>query len=414
MVKTFSYIFYLKKPKIYEKGPVPIYLRITVDGKRAEISIKREADPDNWNSKAGRLDGKSEKVRQFNAYLDILQSQLYEAHQTLIRDNKMITAEALKNKYTGASEKQRMLIGIFQKHNEEVEALIDKGYAAGTVERYKTSLSHTQEFIKWKFRISDIDIREIGHEFITDYDFFLRSERKCANNTVIKYIKNFKKIVRICIANGWLDKDPFIRYKPKLTEVDRDFLSAEELQVLTKKIFVMDRLNQVKDIFIFSCYTGLAYVDVTKLTPSNLVIGIDGKHWIKTHRTKTDTPSSIPLLPPAMEILNKYKGHPAAVNKGRLLPMLSNQKMNAYLKEIAIVCEIQKDLTFHIARHTFATTVTLSNGISLESVSKMLGHKNMRTTQHYAKILDKKVSQDMDILFRKYEPKTKLKKAAHK
>ena len=414
MVKTFSYIFYLKKPKIYERGPVPIYLRITVDGKRAEISIKREAEPDNWNSKAGRLDGKSEKVRQFNAYLDALQSQLYEAHQALIRDNKMITAEALKNRYTGASEKRRMLIAVFQKHNEEVEALIDKGFAAGTVERYKTSLSHTQEFIKWKFRISDIDIRDIGHEFITDYDFYLRSVRKCANNTVIKYIKNFKKIVRICIANGWLDKDPFVKYKPKLTEVERHFLSTEELLVLTEKVFVMDRLNQVKDIFMFSCYTGLAYVDVKKLTPSNLVIGIDGKYWIKTHRTKTDTPSNIPLLPPAMVIINKYKDHPAAVNKGGLLPVLSNQNMNAYLKEIAIVCGINKNLTFHIARHTFATTVTLSNGISLESVSKMLGHKNMRTTQHYAKILDKKVSQDMDILFRKYEPETKLKKAANK
>lgn len=176
----------------------------------------------------------------------------------------------------------------------------------------------------------------------------------------------------------------------------------------------MDRLNQVKDIFIFSCYTGLAYVDVTKLTPSNFVIGIDGKHWIKTHRTKTDTPSNIPLLPPAMEILNKYKDHPAAVNKGRLLPVLSNQRMNSYLKDIAIVCEIQKELTFHIARHTFATTVTLSNGISLESVSKMLGHKNMRTTQHYAKILDKKVSQDMNVLFKKFKPKTKLKKVANK
>ena len=414
MVKTFSYIFYLKKSKIYEKGSVPIYLRITIDGKRAEISIKQEADPDNWNSKAGRLDGKSEKVRQFNSYLDTLQSQLYAAHQALIRDNKMITAEALKNRYTGASEKQRMLIIIFQKHNDEVEALIDNGFAAGTVERYKTSLSHTQEFIKWKFRISDIDIREIGHEFITDYDFYLRSVRKCANNTVIKYIKNFKKIVRICIANGWLDKDPFIRYKPKLTEVERDFLAAEELLVLAEKVFGIDRLNQVKDIFMFSCYTGLAYVDVKKLTPSNLVIGIDGKYWIKTHRTKTDTPSNIPLLPPAMEIINKYKDHPAAVNKGGLLPVLSNQNMNAYLKEIAIVCGITKNLTFHIARHTFATTVTLSNGISLESVSKMLGHKNMRTTQHYAKILDKKVSQDMDILFRKYESNTKLKRATNK
>jgi site-specific recombinase XerD len=414
MVKSFSFIFYLKKSKNHSERLVPIYLRITVDGKRAELSTGREVDPESWNNKAGLLNGKSEQIRQFNAYLETLRNKVYEAHQALIRENKEITAESLKNKYTGSGEKKRMLISIFKKHNEEVNALVNQGFAPGTAERYKTSLSHTLEFIKWKFKVSDIDIKVINHEFITDYDFYLRTERKCANNTAIKYIKNFKKIIRICIANGWLDRDPFVRYKPKLKEVERHYLTTGELQVLSEKQFSMDRLNQVKDLFLFSCYTGLAYIDVSKLTLNNLVIGIDGNHWIKTHRTKTDIPSNIPLLPPAMAIINKYREHPAAVNKGRLLPVPSNQKLNAYLKEIADLCEIKKDLTYHIARHTFATTVTLSNGISLESVSKMLGHKNMRTTQHYAKILDQKVSQDMSVLFKKFENDNKLKKAANK
>ncbi|MCC7379920.1 MAG: Tyrosine recombinase XerD [Bacteroidetes bacterium ADurb.BinA245] len=398
MQSNLSFLFYLKKPKGYVSGPAPIYLRLTVSGQRAEMSTGKECLPERWNSVAGLAKGNTEEVKSLNAYLSILQGKLHQYHNQLLATGETITAETLKNKVSGKSERARSLVKIFQDHNNQIETLLNDEFAPGTLERYKTSLKHTVNFLKWKFRVSDIDIRRIDHAFITEYEFYLRSVRKCNNNTAVKYIKNFGKIIRICIANGWLDKNPFSNYKSKVKEVERAFLVEEEMQVLASKEFVTERLNQVKDIFLFSCFTGLAYIDVKKLTKNNITIGIDGEKWIYTNRQKTDTRSNIPLLPMAEEIIAKYKEHPQCLNEGKLLPVLSNQKMNAYLKEMADVCGINKELTFHIARHTFATTVTLTNGVPIESVSKMLGHKNLRTTQHYAKILDRKVSDDMKML----------------
>ncbi len=204
------------------------------------------------------------------------------------------------------------------------------------------------------------------------------------------------------MANEWLDKNPFANYKSKVKEVERVYLTEEEIQSIIGKDFKTDRLSLVRDIFLFSCFTGLAYIDVKNLTKSHISFGIDGEKWIFTHRQKTESGSKIPILPVTQMIIDKYENHPQCINEGKLLPILSNQKMNAYLKEIAGVCEIEKELTFHIARHTFATTVTLTNGVPIESVSKMLGHKNLRTTQHYAKVLDRKVSEDMKILKDKF------------
>ena len=212
----------------------------------------------------------------------------------------------------------------------------------------------------------------------------------------------------MCIANGWLDKDPFVNYKTKLKEVERAYLSQEELDILINSSFNTDRLNQVKDIFLFSCYTGLAYADVKKMSQDNLSIGIDGEKWLFINRTKTGTISRVPLLPAAVDVLDKYGLYPSCINQNRLLPVLSNQKMNSYLKEIGDSCQIQKELTFHIARHTFATTVTLNNDVPIETVSKMLGHKNIRTTQHYAKLLDKKISNDMMALRNKLSNSLKI------
>ncbi len=214
----------------------------------------------------------------------------------------------------------------------------------------------------------------------------------------MKYLGNFKKIVIKCIRSGWLTKDPFDNFKMTKREVERTALFKEELEVISNKIFSTDRLTQVRDIFLFCCFTGLAYADVKKLKRSEIAVGIDGGKWIFTNRQKTETSSRIPLLPTTLEIIDKYKDHPQCIHQDRVLPVLTNQKMNAYLKEIADVCGIKKTFTFHIARHTFATTVTVSNGVQIETVSKMLGHKNLKTTQHYAKILDRKVSDDMEIL----------------
>jgi len=401
MAKIFNLIFFLKKPKEYVKGPVPVYLRITISGKRAEISINKKADPRKWLSNPGRLRGHDEAVRKFNLDLLSIEGKLYDAYNA-VKNEGTPSATAIKNRYTGADIKERMLVPIFQQHNREMATLVPKEYSAATLERYKTSLSHTVEFLKWKYKFSDIDIHSINHEFITGYDLFLRYVRNCANNTVVKYIKNFRKIIRICLANGWLIKDPFAKYKNRIKVVEKIFLCEEELTAVMKKEFAIKRLNQVKDIFLFSCLTGLAYCDVKKISSENVVTGIDGKKWLFISRAKTGRPASVPLLPAALGIMTKYEQHSCRINKNKLLPVLSNQKMNSYLKEITDSCGIDKRITFHAARHTFATTVTLNNNIPMESVSKMLAHTTLYATQHYAKLSDKKVSNDMQSLYAKF------------
>jgi site-specific recombinase XerD len=400
MNKTFGLLFYVKKTKIIANGTAPVYLRITIDGERADISSKRYINPDKWNANGQKLGGSGEEVRALNIYLKTLEHQVYEVHRNMIEKKLPLTAAGLKNILLKKDEpeKGKMLVPIFEEHNRQVKALIGREYAQGTLDRYQTSLKHTIEFLQWKYKVNDINIQGINHEFIMSYDFYLRSERKCNNNSTVKYLKNFKKIILICIANGWLDKDPFIKYKPKVKEVIREYLTKEDLQQISDKQFSNVRLSQVRDIFLFSCYTGLAYADVKKLKREEISIGLDGQKWIFTSRQKTDTASRIPLLPTALQIMQKYENYPECADLGKLLPVLSNQKMNSYLKEIADVCNIEKELTFHIARHTFATTITLANGVSIESVSKMLGHTNIRTTQHYAKILDSKVGEDMQLL----------------
>ena len=393
-----SILFYAKKAKAAANGLVPIYTRITINGKRIELSTNRFIEISKWSTEAGKMKGSSEEARSINNHLDLLKSQIRDAEMELIHKKIALTTETIKSKLLGVDERARMLVPIFQDHNNKIKELVGKEYAPGTLERYTTSLKHTIEFMQWKYNISDIDITKIDHAFITDYEFWLRSVRNCANNTAVKYLKNFNKIIKLCLANDWLDKNPFANYKSKVKEVERVYLTEAEIQSIIEKDFKTERLSLVRDIFLFSCFTGLAYIDVKNLTKSHVSYGIDGEKWIFTHRQKTESASKIPILPVTQMIIDKYENHPQCINEDKLLPILSNQKMNAYLKEIAGVCEIEKELTFHIARHTFATTVTLTNGVPIESVSKMLGHKNLRTTQHYAKVLDRKVSDDMKIL----------------
>jgi site-specific recombinase XerD len=395
--------FYAKSTKANAAGQLPIYVRLTVDGKRLEFSTKKFVENSKWSSVLSKMKGTTEEARSINSYLDLMKAKVFNAQMELMHRNENLTIENFKEKLLGTEQRQRMLIPIFQDHNNKIKELVGKEYAPGTLERYKTSLSHTIEFLQWKYKVSDIEINKIDHAFVTDYEFWLRSVRNCANNTAVKYIKNFSKIIKLCLANDWLDKNPFANYKSKVKEVERVYLSEEEIQNIIEKDFKTERLSLVRDIFLFSCFTGLAYIDVKNLTKSHISIGIDGEKWIFTHRQKTETASKIPILPVTQMIIDKYADHPKSNNEDRLLPILTNQKMNAYLKEIAGVCEIEKELTFHIARHTFATTVTLTNGVPIESVSKMLGHKNLRTTQHYAKVLDKKVSEDMKILRDKFK-----------
>ncbi len=404
-----SILFYLKRAKVNAQGLVPIFQRITINRQRLDNSTGKFIDPEKWHSEMSKMKGTSEEARSLNGHLDQLKSKILNIEKNLIKKDIPITFETFKNELTGKKERERMLIPIFQEHNRKIKELVGQQYAAGTLERYETSLKHSKDFIFWKYNITDLNIEKIDHSFITEYEFYLRSERKCANNTAVKYIKNFHKIINQCLANGWLNKDPFANYKAKVKEVVREFLSEAEIEEMVNKEFVSERLELVRDIFVFSCFTGLAYIDVKQLTPDNISLGIDGDKWIFQTRQKTHTPSKIPLLPMAQEIIDKYAEYPVCKNEKRLLPILSNQKMNAYLKEIADVCGIKKDLTFHIARHTFATTITLSNGVPIETVSKMLGHTNLKTTQHYAKILDKKISNDMMILKEKFKNTSQMK-----
>ena len=393
---------YAKTTKANAAGQLPIYIRLTVDGQRFEFSSKKFIDKSKWSPELSKMKGSSEEARTINNYLDLMKSKVFDIQMELIHKNEELSLENFKSRILGTHQRERMIIPIYQNHNDKIEELIGNGYAYGTLERFKISLKHLQEFILWKYNVSDISITKIDYAFVTEFEFYLRSVKKCNNNTAVKYVRNFRKIIKICLDNDWLDKNPCSRYEGKMKEVERDFLTEEELNRIYNKRFSSERLNLVKDIFIFSCYTGLAYVDVKGLKKDHIAIGIDGEKWIFKNRQKTDTKSKIPVLPIPQEIIQKYANHPKCLNEDSILPILTNQKMNAYLKEVGDLCDISKEITFHMARHTFATSVTLTNGVPIETVSKMLGHKNIQTTQHYAKILDKKVSEDMQILRDKF------------
>jgi site-specific recombinase XerD len=401
--KTFSLLFYLKKPKNYKQGPVPVYLRITVDGNAKELSLGRQWEISKWNSDSGRATGTKEDAKKLNEFIDTLRSKVYNARLQLVEKNEIVSSEALKMALTGDDRKAYYLLKIFDEHNGKMETLIEKKeYAKGTLTHFQTTREHLKNFILWKYKGEDFDINKIDYSFISDFEYYLKKD-VCAHNTAMKYLGDFKKIVLDCFKRSLISKDPFLGYPLIRKPVDTEFLVEEELNAIIKKKFLTERLNLVKDIFLFSCFTGLAYADVKKLKTSEIRTGIDGKKWLFIKRQKSTTPAPVPLLQVPIEILDKYKDHPKCVVNDIPLPILSNQKMNEYLKEIADLCGIQKELTYHTARHTFATTVTLNNNVPIESVSKMLGHRSLKQTQHYAKILNKKVSEDMQVLSNKLD-----------
>lgn len=397
MEKNFGCFFYLKKRSKNATGEIDIFLRITVDSKFVELSSKRKCFTNAWNVKAGRAEGKTDYARSINSYLDTLQQKVFEAKRRLIEVDEEVTPAKIKDLMMGKKiEKEKhMLMEQFRLHNEQVQALVGHDYALGTLKRYETSYKHTLQFLQSKYNVSDIDITKLDYDFISNYEFWLKTARKCDHNSAIKYLANFKKVVIRCVKSGKLPRDPFLGFSMAKKEVERDVLTEEQLKRIAQENFSAERMTLVRDIFLFCCYTGLAYADIQKLKQTEIVKGNDGGLWIIAKRQKTNVTSRIPLLLPALEIMEKYKEHPQCKEKGKVLPVLSNQKLNTYLKTIADSCGIHFNLTFHIARHTFATTVTLSNGIPIETVSKMLGHRNLKTTQHYAKILDKKISDDM-------------------
>jgi integrase len=396
--KSFTILFYLKKPKNYLKGLVPVYLRITVDGVPKELSVKRTFDSNRWNKDACRAIGNKEDARSLNEFLDVIQAKVYDARLKLIESGTQVTSIGLMDIVSGRDQRGKMLLLIFREHNDRMKSLIGKDSATGTYKCFQTALQHTRSFIKWKYNQDDINIYSLNSDFVNELSFWFKTIRHCAHNTTMKYITNIKKVVLQCVDNGWLTKDPFASFNLSLEENEPVFLTKEELQGILGKEIQNTRMQSVRDIFVFCCFTGLAFIDVKQLKRSEVCIGIDGQYWIQKNRQKSNEPSKIPLLPIALQILDKYKDYPACVVKDVLLPVLNNQKYNSYLKELADICNVDKNMTSHTARHTFGTTVTLSNRVPIESVREMMGHKHIKQTLHYARVLPIKLSEDMQLL----------------
>ncbi|WP_354335631.1 site-specific integrase [Pedobacter sp. CG_S7] len=394
---TFGVTFYLRRYKINNDGTIPIYMRITVNGKRLDISVKRTIADKNWNAGKGMAKGSREEIVKLNNYLEKFRSSIVECYQELHLQKKLITVEIIKEKIFGNDQQDYTLCKLISYHNTGQIGIL----ATGTLKNYYTTERYIHKFLKEQYKTTDKYLTELSYSFILNFERYLRNHkpsdhhRPLNNNGIMKHIERFRKIVSLGVTLEWLEKDPFTKYKQKFDRVERQCLNIQELKRIEEKKFDIERLQQVKDLFIFSCYTGLSYIDVMNLQPGSVMIGLDGRDWIITSRQKTSTGVRIPLLEKAREIIEKYKTHPKIVADGSLLPRLSNQRLNGYLKEIADLCGITKPLTFHIARHTFATTITLNNGVPMESVSKMLGHTKLSTTQVYAKVIEQKLSDDM-------------------
>lgn len=401
--------FFLKSPKIKGRHVRYIYLRVTVDGIPKETSTKRQWDNRRWDQDAGRAVGTKEDARSINYFLNELTMKIGQFKTELITYGQSITADAIINFVNGKTISRKKVLEEFLEHNNEMHALVPKEFAQGTYDRYVTALSHVKEFIFFKYKIDDIEFRELNYDFVKDYQFYLKTVRNCSNNTSLKYIANFKKIVLRAIAKEIITKDPFVSFKGKKVIIKKKPLTRTELQLLENKHFESKRLDTIRDIFVFQCYTGLAYIDVFQLKKEDIKLGIDGRLWIMSNRQKTKSETDIPLLPKAIEIMEKYKDHPMCIAKGTVLPVRSNQKMNEYLKEIAELSNIYTALNTHKARRTFASTITLNNGVPIHVVKEMLGHKSVKQTEEYAITEQESINKEMLGLRTRLEKEDKSK-----
>ncbi len=388
--------FFLRTTRKNPKTGV-IYIRITYNAQRVDFSFNKRVEISSWDSVNGLVKSSGQDYLRINRGIASVKSKIYGIFDKLVYEEKYITAEILKNLYLGNPEERKTLLYLVQYHNESQTSIL----RPGTLKNYYTTQKYLVKYLNNVKKMDDIYLDNINYQFITEFESFLRThkpvdhQRPLTNNGIMKHMERFRKVTTMGVKLEWLKKDPFEKYKLSFIKVDKEFLTDQELQVIKERSFDNHRLQFVKDLFVFACYTGLAYIDVQNLTPDNLVLGIDGEYWIQTSRQKTDIVVHIPILPVAWEIINKYKDHPRAVHNGTLFPKLSNQKLNSYLKEVGDVCGIHKNITFHMARHTFATTVTLSNGVPIETVSKILGHASLSTTMIYARVLKTKISEDM-------------------
>ena len=405
MKATFKVTFLLQKGKVKSDGKAPIVTRIIVNGEMAHFSTQQSVDPTRWDTKANRTYGLTQDDKTINAVLDEIKSSLFRHYYDMQAKGESISALKLKNKLCSTEEKPiKSTMDLFDKFITEYAELVKaRGYGKEALIRYKICKNRVQEFLKDEMHANDISIDTINKRLLDKFYLWNRKTYKIGNNTAIHFMHKFSTVYKMAWDYGWVTGNPFHMLNLRKDRTERAYLTIDELERLANREFTSERLERMRDIFLFCCYTGLSYIDVKTLTTDNLVRKNDGKLWIVTKRTKTEVPVNVPLLEIPLRLIKKYE----PLRKGNLVfPVYSNQKSNDYLKEIAALCGINKDVTFHVARHTFATTVTLENGVPVESVSKMLGHTNIQTTQIYARITERKINQDMDVLSKKLDSQT--------
>ena len=391
---SFAILFFIRDSRVRKDGTTSIEVVLTVNGERCAFSTGKKVKSCNWDKNKQQVKGKDEEAQSLNNYLKAIKAKLYQKEAELLERGFVITAELLRDAYFDKVEslKEKSLFEVFEEHNQEQEKLVGNGVSKATYWISVYTVRLLKEFVQQKYKREDLYLRELNLNFIQAFHSFLKIDKGMAQNSSTKHLKLLKKIVNLAVANSYMSINPFITYKVEREPVEIDFLDEEELRKIINFDTPLPRLERAKDMFLFGCFTGLSYIDIKTLTPEHFEKDNAGRIWIKKRRVKTGVLSRIPLLPIAKLILDKYKGGE------KLLPIQDPADINKYLKDIAILCDIKKRITFHTSRHTFASTVTLANNISLEVVSKMLGHTNTRMTNHYAKLIDKCIGEQMDKL----------------
>ena len=395
---TFRISFYVRRTRPNKHGEVPVCVRITVNGQRADTTIRKSILPDQWDAIRGQASPRTTLGKAINLYIDTVRARIIRIHRDLEMDEQPFTAQQVLDLYLGRkTSNRRTLLKLFREHNEKCRQLVGIDMAEATAGRYDTCLKHTLAFIRHTYRRDDIELERVDRRFIEDFGFFLKTSCGCSHNTTMKYLGNFKKIIRLALSRKWMEEDPFAGMRFKMQPVRREMPEKAEIDRILHKEITIPRLALTRDIFIFCCFTGLAFSDIKQLAPEHIVTDMQGHRWIRKPRQKTGNMCNIPLLEIPERILQRYRTDPECRRHNVLLPVSSNQKMNAYLKELADICGIRKQLTTHCARHFFAT-YTLANGVSIESVAKMLGHSDTKMTRHYAKVLDQTILREMNAL----------------
>lgn len=391
---SFAILFFIRESRVRKDGTASIEIVLTVNGERCAFSTGKRVKSCNWDKTKQQVKGKDEEAQSLNNYLKAIKAKLYQKEAELLDRGFIITAELLRDAYFDKVEslKEKTLFEVFEEHNREQEKLVGNGVSKATYWISVYTVRLLKEFVQQKYKREDLYLRELNLNFIQSFYTFLRIDKGMAQNSSTKHLKLLKKIVNLAVANSYMTTNPFITYKVEREPVEIDFLDEEELRKIINFDTPLPRLERAKDMFLFGCFTGLSYIDIKTLAPEHFEKDNIGRIWIKKRRVKTGVLSRIPLLPIAKLILDKYRGGE------KLLPIQDPADINKYLKDIAILCDIKKRITFHTSRHTFASTVTLANNISLEVVSKMLGHTNTRMTNHYAKLIDKCIGEQMDKL----------------